>query len=315
MTSETETTVRVTAKESRSTGVVGLELRREDGGELPPWEPGAHVDLVLGPDLVRQYSLCGDPADRTRYDVAVLREEHGRGGSAHVHDELAEGDTVTLRGPRNHFALVDADRYVFVAGGIGITPLRPMVHRLAAAGVPWTLAYGGRTRDRMAFREELGALAEVSLVPEDELGLLDLEALLGDPQEDVAVYCCGPEPLLQAVEAACKAWPAGALHVERFAAKPGAADGPNEGFEVEARRSGVMVTVSPQESIVEALEAAGVEVETSCREGTCGTCETTVLEGEPDHRDSLLTDEERAEGATMMICCGRCRSPRLVLDL
>jgi ferredoxin-NADP reductase len=316
MTAETEISLRVTAKESLSEGVVGLELRADDGSELPAWEPGAHLDLAMGGDLIRQYSLCGDPEDRTRYEVAVLREDHGRGGSAYVHDDLALDDTVTVRGPRNHFPLVEAERYLFVAGGIGITPLRAMVRRLAADGTPWTLAYGGRSRDRMAFREELDALGdEVSIVPEDEVGVLDLATLLADPRPDVAVYCCGPEPLLQAVEAQCKAWPAGALHVERFAAKPGAADGPNEGFEVEARRSGATVNVGPAESIVDALERVGITAETSCREGTCGTCETPVLEGEPDHRDSLLTEEEQAAGDTMMICVGRCRSERLVLDL
>jgi ferredoxin-NADP reductase len=316
VSSESELTLQVTAKRTLSEAVVGLELRADDGSPLPAWEPGAHLDLELGPDLVRQYSLCGDPSDTGRYEVAVLREDHGRGGSAHVHDVLAEGDTVTVRGPRNHFALVEADEYVFIAGGIGITPIRAMVGRVAGGGTPWSLAYGGRSRDRMAFRDELAGHGDaVRLVPEDEAGLLDLPALLGDPRPGVAVYCCGPEPLLAAVETQCKAWPAGTLHVERFAARPGAADGPNEGFEVEARRSGVSVTVAPAESIVDALERVGVTAETSCREGTCGTCETAVLEGEPDHRDSLLTDDEQAAGDVMMICVGRCRSDRLVLDL
>ena len=316
MSSECELTLQVTARRTLCEAVVGVELRAADGSALPRWEPGAHLDLELGPDLVRQYSQCGDPSGTTRYEVAVLREDHGRGGSAYVHDTLAEGDTVTVRGPRNHFALVEAEEYVFIVGGIGVTPIRAMIGRVADGATPWSLSYGGRTRERMAFRDELAALGEpVSIVPEDEAGLLDLDALLGDPRPGVAVYCCGPEPLLAAVETQCKAWPAGTLHVERFAAKPGAVDGPNEGFEVEARRSGVSVTVGPRESIVDALERVGVTAETSCREGTCGTCETSVLAGEPDHRDSLLTDDAQAAGDVMMICVGRCHSDRLVLDL
>ncbi|SFJ69783.1 MULTISPECIES: PDR/VanB family oxidoreductase [Amycolatopsis] len=314
---EVEIDAVLAAKEVLADGVVRLTLRHPGGGPMPEWQPGAHLDLVLGPGLVRQYSLCGDPADRSVLRVAVLREPEGRGGSRHVHDALSEGDCVLVRGPRNHFPLVEAPRYLFIAGGIGITPIVPMLAEVQARGVPWRLVYGGRTRASMAFREELVERYgdRVSVCPQDETGLLDLNALLGEPRDDTAVYCCGPEPLLKAVEERCAAWPSGALHVERFAPKADPDAGPHAEFEVELAQSGVTVTVPADTSILHAVEAAGIAVASSCQEGTCGTCETVVLEGVPDHRDSILTEEEQAENETMMICVSRSRTPRLVLDL
>ncbi|HEY6794226.1 MAG TPA: PDR/VanB family oxidoreductase [Kineosporiaceae bacterium] len=310
--------LQVTRKEPVAAGVVRLTLRHPAGGPLPVWTPGAHVDLVLDEGLVRQYSLCGDPADTGALQVAVLREPAGRGGSAYVHDVLAEGDTVPVRGPRNHFALVEADRYLFVAGGIGITPILPMIEAVAAAGKEWQLAYGGRTRQSMAFREELCDRHpdRVTVLPQDEVGLLDLPALLeGRDVPGSAVYCCGPQPLLDAVERHAAGWPAGVLHVERFTPAAGALDGPLEEFEVELATSGRVLTVPAERSILEVVEDAGVSVLSSCREGTCGTCETGVLAGEPDHRDSVLAAQDRAAGDTMMICVSRCAGRRLVLDL
>ncbi|MBB4932894.1 ferredoxin-NADP reductase [Lipingzhangella halophila] len=303
-------------REIAADGVVRLTFTRPDGGAFPAWEPGAHVDLVLGQDLVRQYSLCGDPADRTALTVAVLDVPDGRGGSRRVHGELAEGDRVRLRGPRNTFRFLPASRYVFVAGGIGITPLVPMVAAAAASGADWRLVYGGRTRSSMAFHEELTAAHgdRVSIVPEDENGVLDLDALLPRPDTRTRVYCCGPEPLLRAVEERSATWPAGTLHVERFTAAPGD-DGPQGSFEVELAGTGATVHVPEDRSVLEAVEDAGVPVLFSCREGTCGTCETGVLEGVPLHRDALLTEEERASGEVMMICVSRSCTPRLVLDL
>ncbi|MET9869057.1 PDR/VanB family oxidoreductase [Streptomyces sp. NPDC006386] len=293
-------------------GVLALTLRHPLGEPLPAWEPGAHVDVLLGPGLERQYSLCGDPADRTAWRIAVLREPDGRGGSAHVHERVAEGDTIRVRGPRNNFRLEPAPRYRFVAGGIGITPILPMVAAAEAAGAEWTLLYGGRTRDSMAFGEELARYGDrVTIAPEDETGLLDLPSVLDDVPEDTLVYCCGPGPLLDAVEARC---PSGVLRVERFRPKEQETGDATE-FEVELARTGRTLTVSPDVSVLDAVRAAGVEVLYSCTEGTCGTCETDVLDGEPDHRDSVLTDEERAAGETMLICVSRCRGKRLVLDL
>ncbi|NMI02136.1 PDR/VanB family oxidoreductase [Pseudonocardia acidicola] len=292
-------------------GVVELILRAADGAELPAWEPGAHVDLELRPDLVRQYSLCGDPADRTRWRLGVLREPGGRGGSAFVHDELADGVKVRARGPRNHFALHDAPRHLFIAGGIGITPIVPM---LAAAGNDWRLVYGGRTRASMAFVDELVAAHgdRIDIRPQDETGLLDLDTLFADLDAGSLVYCCGPEALLAAVE---ERVPAGRLHVERFAPAELADPVRADDFEVELARSGLTLTVPPDRSILHTLEDAGITVLSSCQEGTCGTCETGVLAGEPDHRDFLLTPDERAANDTMFICVSRSCSPRLVLDL
>ncbi|MFF3935817.1 PDR/VanB family oxidoreductase [Streptomyces phaeofaciens] len=295
-------------------GVLALTLRHPLGEPLPAWEPGAHVDLVLGPGLERQYSLCGDPADRTRWRVAVLREPAGRGGSALVHDQVRQGDKVRVRGPRNHFALRPAARYRFVAGGIGITPVLPMLAAAEAAGAEWTLLYGGRTRDSMAFTGELARYGDrVTVAPQDESGLLDLGPVLDALPVGTLVYCCGPGALLDAVEERC---PAGALHLERFRPKerPAGEDGDGE-FEVELDRSGLTLTVAPGVSVLDTVRAAGVEVLFSCAEGTCGTCETDVLDGTPEHRDSVLSPGEREAGETMMICVSRCRGRRLVLDL
>ncbi|MFE9443937.1 PDR/VanB family oxidoreductase [Streptomyces sp. NPDC006602] len=298
--------------ESAADGVLALTLRHPLGEPLPAWEPGAHIDVVLGPELERQYSLCGDPADRDAWRIAVLREPDGRGGSAHVHTQLGQGDKVRVRGPRNHFALRTAPRYRFVAGGIGITPILPMLAAAEAAGAEWTLLYGGRSRESMAFTEELGRYGDrVTIAPQDETGLLDLGSVLDDVPEGTLVYCCGPGPLLDAVEARC---PAGVLHVERFQPKD-QETGENTEFEVELAQSGRTLTVPKDVSVLDTVRAAGVEVLFSCTEGTCGTCETDVLEGTPDHRDSVLTDEEREAGETMLICVSRCRGKRLVLDL
>ncbi|QJY48271.1 PDR/VanB family oxidoreductase [Pseudonocardia broussonetiae] len=288
-------------------GVVALRLRDPSGADLPAWEPGAHVDLVLEDDLVRQYSLCGDPADRTSWRVAVLREPDGRGGSSFVHDTLRAGDTVRVDGPRNHFALEPAERYVFVAGGIGITPILPMLDAATAAGAQWRLLYGGRTAASMAFADDLRAAHgdRVELRPQDEHGLLDLDGL---DAEGTLVYCCGPPPLLAAVEERCAA-----ARVERFAAV--AVDGPVGAFEVELASSGTTLAVPADRSVLEVLEDAGVGILSSCREGTCGTCETGVLSGEVDHRDALLTADERAAHDTMFVCVSRAACARLVLDL
>jgi ferredoxin-NADP reductase len=322
-TTEPELEARVAGKEPLADGVVRLTLVRTDGSPMPAWQPGAHVDLVLGPDLTRQYSLCGDPADNASLTVAVLREPGGRGGSVRVHDGLAAGDTVRVRGPRNRFALVEAPgitRYLFVAGGIGITPLLQMIAAVDARGADWRLLYGGRRRASMAFAAELVTAhpGRVELCPQDEVGLPDLDALLGTPRPDTAVYCCGPEPLLAAVEERCVAWPPGALHVERFSPRPVTVAGSRPepaSFTVELTLSGLTLTVPVDRTILEVVEEAGVPALSSCQEGTCGTCETPVLAGVPDHRDSLLTDAERAAGDAMLICVSRSRTEHLVLEL
>ncbi|MFF9035522.1 PDR/VanB family oxidoreductase [Streptomyces sp. NPDC014892] len=315
----TETVLTVASRTPAADGVVSLTLRRPDGGTLPPWAPGAHIDVLLDGadgDLIRQYSLCGRPEERGVWQIAVLREPHSRGGSAHVHDHLREGSTVRVRGPRNNFPLRPAARQLFVAGGVGITPVLSMVEAADAAGADWRLLYGGRTRTSMAFLDRLAPYGDRVLIrPQDEYGLLDLAAFLGPPEPDTLVHACGPEPLLQALREQCEDWPPGTLGVERFAPVGTAGAGPAEAFEVELARSGLTLTVPPDHSVLEAVEKAGVEVAFSCREGTCGTCETDVLDGDPDHRDSLLTEDERAAGDTMLICVSRSCGPRLVLDL
>jgi ferredoxin-NADP reductase len=314
---EVDLRLQVTHRTNGAEGVVVLDLREPAGAPLPAWEPGAHVDLRLPNGLTRQYSLCGDPADRSVWRIGVLREPDGRGGSEHVHTELHEGVPVDVSGPRNHFELVPSPRYLFIAGGIGITPILPMLTAAERAGAGWELHYGGRSRRSMAFLESLEDATgnRVTLHPQDEVGLIDLDRILGTPREGTLVYCCGPEPLLQAVERHCAAWPAGTLHLERFAPKD--VDEPvlSGAFEVELAASGLTLTVPPERSILEVVEEAGVGVLSSCQEGTCGTCETGVLEGAVDHRDSLLTPEEQAANDTMFICVSRAACPRLVLDL
>jgi ferredoxin-NADP reductase len=309
-------TLVVTGKRAAADGVVELVLAHPDGKRLPDWAPGAHVDLMLPNGSTRQYSLCGSRWDAFRYRVGVLREPAGRGGSAFVHDRLQVGDTVGVGGPRNNFALVPSARYLFIAGGIGITPLLPMVHQADLLGAEWDLVYGGRRRSSMAFLDELAGYGDrVHVHPEDEDGLLDLPAWLGEVRPDTAVYCCGPGPLLDAVERACAGWPPYALRTERFVAKEQGAPVRDTPFEVRLARSGTAVTVTPEVTVLDAVRAAGAQVLSSCQQGTCGTCETDVVQGVPDHRDSILGDAERAAGDCMFICVSRSCSDRLVLDL
>jgi ferredoxin-NADP reductase len=313
---ETEVVVTVTLRQAAADGVVLLDLAAADGDALPPWQPGAHIDLELAPGLVRQYSLCGTPSERGVWRVGVLREQQGRGGSCLVH-KLRAGAEVLARGPRNHFALVPAARYLFIAGGIGVTPIVPMIEQAERDGADWRLLYGGRTRASMAFLDDLERAGGERVVawPQDTHGLLDLAVALAEPRDDTLVYACGPEPLLDAVEALMARWPAGALHVERFTPKTVDAPAALESFEVVLERSGLTLTVPAGKSILDVVAGAGVDAPSSCGEGTCGTCETVVLGGEPEHRDSLLSPAEQEANETMMICVSRSRGPRLSLDL
>lgn len=308
--------LRLARKVPLAEGVVGLTLVPNGSSRLPPWTPGSHVDLNLPGGQVRQYSLCGDPGDDRSWRVAVLREADGRGGSAAVHDLLAEGDELTASAPRNHFPLEDADRYLFIAGGIGITPILPMVAEAERRGRAWRLTYGGRTRTSMAFLSDLSGYGDrVRIRPQDESGLLDLDSLLGAPEPGTAVYCCGPAPLLAAVGERCVSWPPGALRTERFTPAEGATDNAGDAFEVELAGSGQVIGVPAGESVLACLRKEGHEILSSCEEGTCGTCETGVLEGVPEHRDTVLTQDERDAGDVMMVCVSRARTSRLVLDL
>ncbi|WP_028800764.1 PDR/VanB family oxidoreductase [Streptomyces sp. 142MFCol3.1] len=299
----------VTGHERVADGVVQLRL---EGRDLPRWEPGAHLDLVLPSGLVRQYSLCGDPEDTSSYTVATRLVEDGRGGSREVHEQVREGSEIEVRGPRNRFPLVDAPSYVFVVGGIGITPVLPML-RAVRGRADWRLVYGGRSRASMPFLEEIEKLdpdpERVTVVAEDEQGLPDLDALFAELPRDTAVYCCGPEGLTAAVEARV---PDGAtLHLERFA--PRTSSEGNGAFEVELRRSGRTVTVAADSTVLAAVRAELPGTVYSCEQGFCGTCQQRVLEGEIDHRDELLTDAERDD--SMLICVSRTRGERIVLDM
>jgi len=315
---KTELLLTVTERRDVADGIVELALRAPTGGRLPSWTPGAHIDLVLGDQLTRQYSLCGDPSDEWTWRIAVLREAEGRGGSKYVHEHLTVGSTVASLGPRNHFELRSGSDFIFIAGGIGITPILPMIAATEKSGHTWELHYGGRCSESMAFVDRVQQLGSgnVTVYTESENGRIDLDSALGTVRPGTQIYCCGPSPLLDAVQQRAVEWPAGSLVVERFAADPSnaaGADGP--GFEVVFEQSGTTAVVPPGRSIVEVAEEHGISVITSCEEGVCGTCETTVLEGEVDHRDSVLSAEERGSGSSMLICVSRCNSGRLVLDL
>lgn len=317
-------TIEVTLTDARAVAdhVRQLRLARPDGADLPSWTPGAHIEVRLPSGRLRQYSLCGDLAERGTYQVAVLREEGGRGGSVELHALARAGATITIRGPRNHFPLLAAPEYLFLAGGIGVTPILAMVRAVAARGDAYRVIYGGRTRTSMAYRDELVALGgdRVTLLPQDEAGLPDLDAALAGVGPDTAIYCCGPAPMISAVEqAARRVGRLDQLHVERFTAGDGleVAFDPaqNTAFEVYLARTGHTLPVPVDKRLIEVVREVVPGLSSDCEKGYCGACETRVLAGTPEHRDSVLTEEERAAGRTMMICVGRSRSPRLTLDL
>lgn len=315
--SEEEMVLEVVSIDRLSSQIVSIEFQRPDCTVFPAWEPGAHIDLILPDVVTRQYSLCGHPEDRFSWRIAALREPDSRGGSVYLHDTLEVGDQLSARGPRNHFALAGSPRYIFAAGGIGITPLLPMARRAEEEGRDWQLIYCARSRSAMAFLPEIQDLLPDSRVivnADDESGLFDFDAHLGEPQVSTAVYACGPAPFLDALATATEHWPVGSLRVERF--EPIEYDNSkNHAFEVELATSGRVLTVGPNESVLDVVRAAGIPILSSCSEGTCGTCETAVISGDIDHRDSVLSEEERASGEMMMVCVSRCARNRLVLDL
>lgn len=297
--------LRVAARETVAEGVVRLRL---EGVDLPRWEPGAHIDLVLPSGLVRQYSLCGDPADTSSYTVAVRLVRDGRGGSREVHEQVREGTELEVRGPRNRFPLIAAPSYVFVVGGIGITPVLPMLRALPE-GTDWRLVYAGRTPDSMPFLDELAEFGadRVTVVSGRRP---ELDALLAELPEETVVYCCGPEGMMAAV---AERFPD--VRLECFAprAQLGGAGGGDTAFEVELRRSGRTLTVAADSTVLAAVRAELPDTLYSCEQGFCGTCQQRVVEGEVEHRDELLTDAERDD--SMLICVSRARGERIVLDM
>jgi ferredoxin-NADP reductase len=309
--------VRVEAVTSEADGVVSLTLVSPDEGALPPWQPGAHIDICLSDGLVRQYSLCGE-VDANRWRIGVLDEPDGRGGSRRIHRECKAGDLLTVHGPRNHFPLINAPSYLFVAGGIGVTPLIPMLAVVISNGADWQFLYGGRSLASMAFLDQLTSMGEGVVVrPQDTYGLLDLSGAISALPPDTAIYCCGPEPLIAAVDATCAQLGRPAPLVERFAPKPVdlAERAGDQSFTVIIDSTGLALEVGAGNAILDVLEANGVDIVSSCREGICGTCETPVLKGSIIHRDSVLTDDEKEAGDCMMVCVSRASSSELVLDL
>ena len=314
--------VRVSRKIIEAQGVCSFELVPLDQAELPPFTAGAHIDVHLGPALTRQYSLCNPPHERHRYLIAVLEEPASRGGSKHLHQRIEEGTQLSVGLPRNLFELdLTAERYLLLAGGIGITPLLAMAHVLEAAGKPFELHYCGRDLGRLAFVDPLKAstLAHHLHVHVDNgppAQRLDAQRVLATPQPGDQLYTCGPAGFMAFVEASAKAcgWADHQIHREDFAAasQGQAGDAP---FDIHLARSGKVLEVPCDETVLEVLLRNGIDVDSSCEQGICGACITPLLEGEPDHRDQFMTAAEHAANDRFAVCCSRARSARLVLDL
>lgn len=309
-----------------SEGVVSVSFVDPTGADLPRWKPGAHLEITLPSGLIRQYSLWSNPEDPQHYRVGVLREDGGRGGSKEIHDTGIIGKTLQINGPRNRFELVDAPKYIFIAGGIGVTPLIPMLHQVARHpdSPEWSFHYGGRSRRSMAFTGVLDRLAQasgknrVNFAAEDDDGILDLRGILEAADDQTAIYCCGPNGLITAVEKLCDEMGLPGLHVERFGGAPvdeAVASVENTTFDVELAQTGTTVSVGPDESILECVRSLVPSVPASCEEGFCGTCEVRILAGEADHRDQILTQAEQDANESMFICVSRAKSRRIVIDL
>jgi tetrachlorobenzoquinone reductase len=306
--------VRVRSATWEAPGIISYELRAAQGGDLPAFTAGAHIDLTLPNGMVRSYSLTNPQAERHRYIIAVQRDRASRGGSKWIHDNLRPGDNIAISEPRNNFVLDEtAEHSLFIAGGIGITPIVSMTQRLTSISRPWELVYCARTRGVAAFADSLEGNVHFNF--DEEVGgrMLDIAAVVRAAPANTHLYCCGPLPMLEAFEKTTADLPRERVHVEYFTARESpAAEG---GFTVVLATSGKEVVVPPGKTILEALFDAGIEPANSCREGVCGTCETHVIEGIPDHRDLVLPEAERASNKTMMICCSGSKTARLVLDL
>jgi vanillate O-demethylase ferredoxin subunit len=313
--------VHIDRKAIAAQDIVTLDLVGADGGALPPFDAGAHIDVEVRPGVLRQYSLCNDPAETHRYQIGVLRDPHSRGGSIAVHDELAEGQLIRIRAPRNRFALVPAQRSLLLAGGIGITPILCMAERLARDGADFEMHYCTRSAPRTAFAVRIAAASWAGRVrfhhddgPAEQR--LDLQRVLPVPHASTHLYVCGPRGFIGWVcdTALAAGWSPAQVHFEHFASpEPGSAE--DRAFEVRLARSGQTILVPPDRSVAAALHACGIALPVSCEQGVCGTCLTRVIAGEPEHRDSYLTDEERCRNDQFLPCCSRSRSACLVLDL
>jgi len=302
-------------------GVLRLRLRAADGRPLPRWSPGAHIDVDCGDTgLSRQYSLCGDPAEADVLEIAVLKEPDGRGGSRWIHEQLKAGERLTMRGPRNHFRLDEGCRQaIFIAGGIGITPISAMARRARELGIDYQLHYSGRSRSAMALLDELAALHgdRLRVYAGDEGARNDFAALLAGADADTQVYACGPVRMLDALQAGCASLPEDALRIEHFHGSGSTLDPARERpFTVELKDSGLVVEVPADQTLLATLRRANIDVQSDCEEGLCGSCEVRVLSGKVDHRDVVLTRAEREANGRMMACCSRARpGERIVLEL
>lgn len=303
-------------------GILALTLERADGQPLPPAPPGSHVDLQLATQLTRSYSVVVDAHAAGRYEVAVARDAASRGGSRQVHEKLRVGDLLTMGAPRNLFPLDEQARAsLLIAGGIGITPIWAMVRRLEALGRRWTLCYAARSRRHAAYVAEIEALATVSAVGtlvtrfDDEHGgtPADLAPWIAAAPAGAHLYCCGPQPMLADYERLTAGRDPATVHLERFAAAP--AYGGDGQFQVHLARSGLTLTVPAGQTVLDVLLEHGVNAQYGCMQGACGACEVGVLEGVPEHRDTLVPAEVRDGQRTMLVCCSRARSASLTLDL
>lgn len=293
-------------------GILGIDLAAQDGAVLKPWLPGSHITLHLSNGLKRQYSLCGDPADRTHFEIAVLNSPQSRGGSAWVHANVRQGLVLSVSGPHNHFELEASTDYLFVAGGIGITPIKSMIESLPQRR-EWKLLYAGRSRSSMAFASELERdyPGRVIVHADDEQGgRPDLDAFLSSSNGHV--YVCGPEPLLNAL---IERVPSDRLHFERFSAVDRVSDMEAAPIHVTLKKSGKEFDVPAEQSLLDALTANGAPVISSCGEGVCGTCEVRVLDGTPLHLDSVMSDEDKDAIGVMYPCVSRARTKSLTLDI
>jgi ferredoxin-NADP reductase len=304
---------------------IGVEFVAGDGQELPPFEAGAHVDLLLPNGIRRSYSLCNRPTDRHRYVIGVKKANPSRGASSYVHDHLRVGQRLEITRPRNNFSLIrSAERSIFIAGGIGITPIWSMIQTLEGEGGQWKLYYAVRTARDAAFLSELRAFSaahpgciDIRFDHEPGVAMFDIADIVKEnASTGVHFYACGPSPMLDAFEAATKSIPEATRHLERFTAdaKEGS-EGALSEYEAVLAKSGMTLLITPEKSLLDTLLDAGVNVEFSCMEGICGSCRVTVNEGLPDHRDHVLTDEEHARNDTALVCCCGSRTRRLVLDL